>query len=145
MREDAGRVDPGRIGRAIPMLLPSWLATYPAGWLLDQLAIVPVTWPLRWVLLLTLAFYAADPDNDPNGTIVFAAVSAVVFYVAQELFAPPVPAVRGEPLYLLGPTLTVVGAYLLGYLVGYRDGVGAFSRWLAALRGSPDPSTDPEP
>ncbi|WP_435363116.1 hypothetical protein [Haloarchaeobius sp. DYHT-AS-18] len=119
----------GRIGRSIPMLVPAWLATYPAGWLLDQQEVVPFAVLLRVALLLAVAFYAANPDNAPNAAIVFAVVSAAVFYVAQVLFAPAVPAVRGMPVYLLGPTLNVAGAYLLGYFVAYRDGLAALREW----------------
>ncbi|WP_267642446.1 hypothetical protein [Haloarchaeobius amylolyticus] len=123
----------GRLGRTIPMLIPAWLATYPVGWLLGQQATVPSPWVVRWALLLAFAYHGADPENDPNGVIQFSVVSAVVFLVAQELFAPAVPAVQGRPMYLAGPALTLAGTYLLAYLVGYRDGVGAFRRWATDL------------
>ncbi|MCT9095740.1 hypothetical protein [Haloarchaeobius sp. HME9146] len=119
----------GRVGRSIPMLLPAWFATYPAGWLLGQFGLGQFGTILRWSVLLVFAFYAADLDNDPNGAIVFSVVAAVVFFAAQVLFAPAVPTVQGKPVYLLGPTLNVVGAYLLGYLLAYRDGLTALLEW----------------
>ncbi|WP_435317405.1 hypothetical protein [Haloarchaeobius sp. TZWSO28] len=127
---------PGRAGRTIPMLLPAWFATYPLGWLLGQLSLGLLSVALRWSVLLAFAYYAADPDNNPSAAIVFSIVTAAVFVVAQVLFAPAVPAVQGKPLYLLGPTLNVAGAYLFGYLLAYRDGLAALRQWLTPGAGA---------
>ena len=115
-----------RFGMTIPLLLPAWLVTYPLRWLLDRQTLVPG--PLGLVcwggIGLAFAFGATYPDNDEVAAVVFAVVVAAIFYVAEGVLAPPFPAVRGQPVYLVGPLLNAVGAFLVGYVVAYRRGLG---------------------
>jgi uncharacterized membrane protein YeiH len=126
----------GRLGMSIPMLLPALLVTYPLRWLLARQVVLPdsVGLPLWVTVTLAFAFAATHPDRDNTAPIVFAAVVAGVFFVAQDVFGPPVPPVHGKPVYLVGPVLNAVGAVLLGYLAAYRDGVEAVRGLLTADR-----------
>lgn len=123
----------GRLGSTIPMLLPGWLLTSPLRWLLARQGLVPplLALPL-WVLpMFAFAFAATRPDRDALAAVVFAVVVAGVFHVAQVQVGPPVPAVQGKPVYLLGPLLNAVGAALVGVVVAYRGGTEGVRRWLA--------------
>ncbi|WP_435345215.1 hypothetical protein [Haloarchaeobius sp. HRN-SO-5] len=134
-----------RIGAAIPLLLPAWFATYPLRWLLARQTVRTGAVPdLVWILpTVALAFFAAGEERDDLATVGFGLTVAVVFYVAQVRFGPPVPVVRGRPEYLLGPALNAVGAVVVGYLVAYRGlATPLLQRGRAALHHRDDAAAD---
>jgi hypothetical protein len=134
----------GRLAMSIPMLLPALLVTYPLRWLLARQAVLPdsVGFPLWVTVTLAFAFAATHPDRDNTAPIVFAAVVAGVFFVAQGVFGPPVPAVQGKVVYLVGPVLNAVGAVVLGYLAAYRDGIETVRSPFTPGRGASDAHDD---
>lgn len=111
------------------LLAPAWILTYPLRALLGlQSVLDPPLADAVWIVpAVGFAALVSHAERETWRPVGFAVLTALLFAVVYEGPWTWVPGVRGRPIYLLAPSLTAVGAALLGYAV---------ADWLSSLTGS---------